>query len=84
MKDLQIEFLIFAQLFAIFRDLTLRDQVLVRVIHGPKDRVTPFDLKVQTFRVNVEFSTYHHEQKKIEKMSESDLSARKKIFWKFI
>ena len=39
-------------------------KILTRVIHGPKDRVTPLDLKVQTFRVNVEFSTYHHEQKK--------------------
>ena len=39
-------------------------EIMIRVIHGPKDRVTPFDLKVQTFRVNVEFSTYHHEQKK--------------------
>ena len=32
-----------------------------RVIHGPKDRVTPFDFKVQTFRVHVQLPTYYHD-----------------------
>ena len=35
--------------------------VLTRVIHGPKDRVTPFDFKVQTFRVYVQLPTYYHD-----------------------
>ena len=35
--------------------------VLTRVIHGPKDRVTPFDFKVQTFRVHVQLPTYYHD-----------------------
>ena len=34
---------------------------MIRVIHGPKDRVTPFDFKVQTFRVHVQLPTYYHE-----------------------
>ena len=35
--------------------------VKIRVIHGPKDRVTPFDFKVQTFRVHVQLPTYYHD-----------------------
>ena len=31
--------------------------ILFRVIHGPKDRVTPFDLRAQNLGVNVKFST---------------------------
>ena len=31
------------------------------MIHGPKDRVTPFDFKVQTFRVHVELPTHYHD-----------------------
>ena len=51
-----------------------------RVILAPNDVLTPFDLRAQNFRVIVEFSTCHRGQKFFpEKMSESDLSARKKI-----
>ena len=35
---------------------------MTRVIHAPKDRLTPFDLRGQIFRVNVEFSAYYPEQ----------------------
>ena len=48
------------------------------VILAPKERLTPFDLRGHIFRVNVELSTYYRGQKKIEKMSESYLSTRKK------
>ena len=37
-------------------------KVMIRVVHGPNDRVTPFDLRAQNFRVNVEFFTCHREQ----------------------
>ena len=53
---------------------------MVRVILAPKERLTPFDLRGQNFRVNVEFSTYYRGLKKIDKMTESDLSAQKKFF----
>ena len=36
----------------------LVSRVLTRVIHGPKDRVTPSDFKVHTFRVHVRLPTY--------------------------
>ena len=42
-----------------------------RVILAPNDDLTPFDLKAQIFRVNVELSVYYRGQK----MSESDLEA---------
>ena len=32
---------------------------MIRVVHGSNDRVTPFDLKAQNFRVNVEFYSHH-------------------------
>ena len=54
---------------------------MIRVIHGPKERVTLFDLKIQTFRVNVEFSTYHHEQKKfLKKCPKVTFRLEKKFF----
>ena len=33
---------------------------MIRVIHDPKERLTPFDLRTKTFRVNVELSTHYH------------------------
>ena len=32
---------------------------MIRVILAPKERLTPFDLRGQIFRVNLEFSTYY-------------------------
>ena len=37
-----------------------RSWPMIRVILAPKERLTPFDLRTQTFRVNVELSTYYH------------------------
>ena len=55
-------------------------KVINRLIHARNDLLTSFDLRAQIFRVNVEFSTCYHGQKKFfEKMTESDLSARKKF-----
>ena len=57
---------------------------MFRVILAPNDLLTPFDLKAQNFRVNVEFSTQHRGGNfYFEKMSENDLSARKKKFLNF-
>ena len=57
---------------------------MTRVILAPNDVLTPFDLRAQNFRVNVEFSTCHRGQNFFfEKMSESDLLARKKNFARF-
>ena len=39
------------------RKVTHESWVMIRVIHGPKDRVTPLDLRAQNLGVNVEFST---------------------------
>ena len=50
-----------------------------RVIHAQKERLTPFDLRAQIFRVNVNLSVYYRGQFFFEKMSESDLSSRKKF-----
>ena len=38
-----------------------RFQFITRVSPAPYDHLTPCDLRAQTYRVNVEFSTYHHE-----------------------
>ena len=40
--------------------------VIIRVILARNDVLTPFDLRVQIFRVNVEFSTCCRGQKKSE------------------
>ena len=46
---------------------------MTRDILAANDVLTPFDLRAQNFRVNVEFSTCHRGQKKkFEKVSESD------------
>ena len=37
--------------------------VIIRVILAPNDLLTPFDLRAQNFRVNVEFANYHRGQK---------------------
>ena len=37
--------------------------VMIRVILAPNDLLTPFNLRAQNFRVNVEFSTQHRGQK---------------------
>ena len=51
---------------------------MIRVILAPNDDLTPFDLRAQIFRVNVELSVHYRGQNFFfEKMSESDLSARK-------
>ena len=47
----------------------MTDYVMARVILAPKERLTPFDLMGQNFRVNVEFSTCHRGQKKIQKIT---------------
>ena len=39
------------------------ESVMTRVILAPNDVLTPFDLRAQNFRVIVEFSTCHREQK---------------------
>ena len=36
--------------------------IMIRVILAPNDLLTPFDLRAQNFRVNVEFSTEHRGQ----------------------
>ena len=67
----------------------LKLNLMTRVTLGPNDVLFPFDLRAQNFRVNVEFFTCHRGQKNFrkngqnldkifEKMSESDLLARKK------
>ena len=35
---------------------------MIRVILVPNDLLTPFYLRAQKFKVNVEFSAYHHGQ----------------------
>ena len=42
-------------------------KVMTRVLLSPNDVLTPFELRGQIFRVNVELSTYYREQKKISK-----------------
>ena len=58
--------------------------IMTRAILTLYDLLIPFDLRAQTFRVNMELPTYYHQhtRKKIifEKMSESDLSAYKNFF----
>ena len=36
---------------------------MIRLVHAPKERLTPFDLKDQIFRVSVELSVYYRGQK---------------------
>ena len=43
------------------------DIIMIRVILAPKERLTPFDLRAQIFRVNVELSAYNRGQKKFRK-----------------
>ena len=51
---------------------------MTRVILASNDVLTPFDLKAQIFRVNMELSAYNLGQFFFsKKMSESGLSARK-------
>ena len=50
------------------RKLKPNQSVITRVVLGPNDVLTPFDLRTQTFRVNVELATYYHKH------------TRKKIF----
>ena len=38
-------------------------KVMIRVVPGPNDLLTPFDLRAQNFRVDVEFSTCYRGQK---------------------
>jgi len=42
--------------------------IMIRVILASYDPSTPFDPREQTFRVNVELSTYYHEQKNSSRM----------------
>ena len=42
-------------------------EVICRVIFALNDLLTPFDLRAQNFRVNVEFSTCHRGQKNFSK-----------------
>ena len=44
----------------VFGSCITRQYYITRVILAPNDLFTPFDLKAQTFRVNVEWSTYYH------------------------
>ena len=46
--------------------------VITRVILARNDVLTPFDLRAQIFRVNVELSAYYHGQNNFRKMSEFD------------
>ena len=36
---------------------------MIRAILAPNDLLTPIDLRVKTFRVNVKFFTYYHKPK---------------------
>ena len=47
----------------------LRPRVISRVILARKDYLTPFDLKAQIFRFNLEFSTCYRGQKIFRKLS---------------
>ena len=51
--------------------------ISIRVIHGPKDRVTPLDFKVHTFRVHALLPTYYHVQ------TEKNFFEPKGYFWTF-
>ena len=58
-------------------------KVMTRVILARNDVLTPFDLRVQIFRVNVEFSTCYRGQKNyFEKISERNLPTWKKKYFK--
>ena len=35
--------------------------VIIRVIHAQNDRATSFDLRVHTFRIDVQFAKYYHD-----------------------
>ena len=48
-----------------------------RVIHAPYDALTPFDLRVQTFRVNMELTTHYH------KLTRKKIFEPKSYFWTF-
>ena len=41
--------------------------LMIRVILAPKERLTPFDLRAQIFRVNVELSAHNRGQKNFSK-----------------
>ena len=43
-----------------------------RAFPAPNEILTPFDLRAQIFRVNVELSAYYHGQNNFRKMSEID------------
>ena len=51
---------------------------MIRVIHAPKERLTPFDLRTKTFRVNVELSTHYHKHTRKKIRAERLLSEIKK------
>ena len=51
---------------------------ITRVMLAPNDVLTPFDLRTQNFRVNVELSAYYRGREKFRKMSESDFFG---VFW---
>ena len=52
-------------------------KVMTRVILARNDVLTPFDLRVQIFRVNVEFSTCYRGQKNFPNNSSYDRAYRK-------
>ena len=55
-----------------------------RVILAPNDLLTPFDLRAENFRVNVEFSTCHRGQKNFRKnVPKWPFGSKKKIFARF-
>ena len=54
---------------------------ITRVMLAPNDVLTPFDLRTQNFRVNVELSAYYRGREKFRKMSESYF--RLEIFLEF-
>ena len=61
-------------------------RTMFRVIHAPNDLLTPFDLRGQTFRVNVELPTYNYENSRknflLAEMSLTDIFSEK-IFFEF-
>ena len=68
----------------ILSGMQLRSNLMVmsRVILAPDERLTPFDLRTQTFRVHVELSTnYHRHTRKINFRAERLLSDIFSIFF---
>ena len=57
---------------------------MIRLILAPRERLTPFDLRAQIFRVNVELSAHNRGQKNFSKKWPKMTSRlEKNFFYKF-